>query len=69
MKRKNYQVSQEFINNGLLVTLNQKDKVYFERIEDFQIFYKNWVENEELTIDECLKQMKGEILNSISLAE
>ncbi len=66
-KRTGYEVEQEFIVNGLLVTLNKKEKIYFERIEDFQTFYKIWVEVEDLTIEECLLLAKQEILKKISL--
>ncbi len=65
--RTGYEVEQEFIANGLLVTLNKKEKIYFERIEDFQTFYKIWVEVEDLTIEECLLLAKQEILKKISL--
>lgn len=65
--RKGYSVSQEFIVNGLLVTLNEKEKVYFERIEDFQIFYGIWVENADLIVEECLALAKKETLKKIAL--
>lgn len=66
-KRTDYSVKQEFIVNGLLVTLNEKEKVYFERVEDFQVFYKIWVENEDLTIEKCLDLAQQENLKKISL--
>ncbi len=66
-RRTGYEVEQEFIVNGLLVTLNKKEKIYFERIEDFQVFYKIWVEDENLTIEDCLLLAKQEILKKIAL--
>lgn len=66
-RRTGYEVEQEFIVNGLLVTLNKKEKIYFERIEDFQVFYKIWVENEGSTTEKCLLLAKQEILKKISL--
>lgn len=66
-KRTGYSVKQEFIVNGLLVTLNEKEKVYFERVEDFQVFYKIWVENEDLTIEKCLDLAQRESLKNFSL--
>lgn len=39
-RRTGYEVEQEFIFNGSLVTLNKREKICFERIEDFQVFYK-----------------------------
>ncbi len=62
-----YEVEQEFIVNGLLVTLNKKEKIYFERIENFQVFYKIWVENEDLTIEKCLLLTKEEVLKKTVL--
>lgn len=66
-RRTCYEVEQELIVNGLLVTLNKKEKIYFERIEDFQIFYKIWVADENLTIEACLLLAKQEILKKIAL--
>ena len=65
--RTGYEFEQEFIVNGLLVTLNRKEKIYFERIEDFQIFHKIWVEDKDLTIEECLLLTKQKALKKIAL--
>lgn len=65
--RTSYNVGQELIVNGLIVILNKKDKIYFESVDDFQIFYKFWIEDASKSIDECLKLMKAEKLKRISL--
>jgi len=40
-RRARYEVEQEYIVNGLLVTINKREKIYFERVEDFQAFTKS----------------------------
>lgn len=66
-RRTRYEVEQEYIVNGLLVTINKREKIYFERIEDFQIFYKIWVENDDLTIEKCLLSAKEEAMKKTAL--
>jgi hypothetical protein len=66
-RRARYEVEQEYIVNGLLVTINKREKIYFERIEDFQMFYKIWVENEDLMIEKCLLMMKEELMKKTAL--
>lgn len=65
--RKGYSIKQEFITNGLLVTLNGKDRVYFKQIEHFQAFYKFWTEDDSRSIKDCLDLMKKEL--DVSLQE
>ena len=66
-RRTRYEVEQEYIVNGLLVTINKREKIYFERVEDFQIFYKTWVENEDLTIEKCLLMTREELMKKTAL--
>lgn len=66
-RRTRYEVEQEYIVNGLLVTINKREKIYFERIEDFQAFYKIWVENDDLTIEKCLLLAKEETMKKTAL--
>lgn len=66
-RRTRYEVEQEYIVNGLLVTINKREKIYFERIEDFQTFYKIWIEDENLTIEKCLLLAKEEAMKKTAL--
>lgn len=66
-RRTRYEVEQEYIINGLLVTINKREKIYFERVEDFQTFYKIWVENDDLTIEKCLLSAKEEAMKKTAL--
>jgi hypothetical protein len=66
-RRTRYEVEQEHIVNGLLVTINKREKIYFERVEDFQTFYKIWVENDDLTIEKCLLSAKEEAMKKTAL--
>lgn len=66
-ERTGWELRQEFIVNGILVTLNQKDRVYFECVENLQIFSKFWWEDKSRSIKECLDLMSKEKLNQISL--